>query len=68
MESQLKDEVPHLLSASLLNVWAQKHAAQGPFKVHLLLCHVCGCSAISAFIPPLLTSLLLQDVSAHLYI
>lgn len=38
MESQLKDEVPRLLT-SLLNVWAQKHAPKDPFKVQLLLCH-----------------------------
>lgn len=34
---ELKGEVPHLLSASLLDAWAQKHAAKGPFQVHLLL-------------------------------
>lgn len=59
---------PHLLSASPLNAWAKNHAAKGPFRVRLLLCHVCGCSAISAFILPLSTSLLLQDVFALIYL
>lgn len=57
MESRLKEKVPHLLSAFLLSVWARKRAAKGPFEVHLLLCHVRGRCAISAFtLPPVPSS------------
>lgn len=43
----------------------KNHAAKGPFKVRLLLCHVCGRSAISAFVLPLFTRSLLRDVCAN---
>lgn len=42
-----------------------KSAAKGPFKVRLLLCHVRGRAAISAFVLPLLPSSSLQDVYAN---
>lgn len=42
-----------------------KSAANGPFKVRLLLCHLRGRAAISAFILPLLPSSSLRDVDAN---
>lgn len=45
-----------------------KTCSERPISSALLLCHVCGCSAISASILSRLTSLLLQDLCANVYI
>lgn len=61
MESHLKGEVPHLLSASLLNAWAQKHAAH--FKS--IFCYVMYVGVL-LFVPSSsFDMLLLQGVCAN---